>query len=143
MTALELKRRAAALNSLAPAGIAVVVCLGYYFGSVIGLQLRLPPATPSVVWPPNATLTAALLLTRRERWWIVLAAALPAHLAVQLQTEWPLSFIITIFFTNCFEALIGAVGFRMLSDGVPRLDTFRRLWAFIVVVGVAAPLISS
>src|SRR5262245_36239180 len=143
MTALELKQKPAAPKSLAPAGIAIAVCLGYYLGSIVGLDLRLPPATPSVVWPPNATLTAALLLTPRERWWIVLAAALPAHLAVQLQTDWPLPFIIAVFFTNCFEALIAATGFRLLSDGVPRLDTFKRLWAFVVAAGLAAPLISS
>ena len=83
------------------------------------------------------------MLTRRERWWLVLAAALPAHLAVQLKTEWPLSFIGLVFFTNCFEALIAAVGFRLLSDGVPRLDTFSRLRAFFVAAGLAAPLISS
>ena len=143
MTALEPKSRAAARHSLAPAGIAVAVCLAYYLGAVLGLQLRLPGATPSVVWPPNAMLTAALLLTRRDRWWIVLAAALPAHLAVQLQTDWPLAFIAAVFCTNCFEALLAAVGFRLLSDGVPRLDTFSRLWAFFLAAGLAAPLISS
>jgi signal transduction histidine kinase/integral membrane sensor domain MASE1 len=143
MTALELKQNAAARHSLAPAGIALAVCLGYYLGALVGLELRLPPATPSVVWPPNATLTAALLLTRRDRWWIVLAAALPAHLAVQLQTDWPRPLIAALFFTNCFEALIAAVGFRLLSDGVPRLDTFSRLRAFIAAAGLAAPLISS
>jgi len=143
MTALDLKRNATLSKSLAPAGIAVAVCLGYYFGALVGLELRLPPATPSVVWPPNATLTAALLLTRRDRWWIVLAAALPAHLAVQLQTDWPRTLIAALFFTNCFEALIAAVGFRLLSDGVPRLDTFKRLRAFILAAGLAAPLISS
>ena len=143
MTAFELKRRAAALNGLVPAGLAVAVCLGYYLGSLIGLQLRLPSATPSVVWPPNAMLTAALLLTRRDRWWIVLAAALPAHLAVQLQTEWPLPLIVALFFTNCSEALIAAGGFRLLSDGIPRFDTFTRLRAFFLAAGLAAPLISS
>jgi signal transduction histidine kinase/integral membrane sensor domain MASE1 len=142
MTTLDLKQNGAR-NSWAPASIALAVCVGYYLGSVVGLDLRLPLATPSVVWPPNATLTAALLLTRRERWWIVLAAALPAHLAVQLQTDWPLPFIVAVFFTNCFEALIAAAGFRILSDGVPRLDTFSRLWAFFVAAGLAAPLISS
>ena len=143
MTTLDLKRNATLSKSLAPAGIAVAVCLGYYFGALVGLELRLPPATPSVVWPPNATLTAALLLTRRDRWWIVLAAALPAHLAVQLQTDWPRTLIAALFFTNCFEALIAAVGFRLLSDGVPRLDTFKRLRAFLLAAGLAAPLISS
>ena len=103
----------------------------------------MPPATPSVVWPPNAMLTAALLLTRRDRWWVVLAAALPAHLAVQLQTDWPLALIVALFFTNCSEALIAAGGFRLLTDGTPRLETFNRLRAFFLAAGLAAPLISS
>src|SRR4029453_14076935 len=97
MTTLESNRKAVAGDSLAPAGIAVAVCLGYYVGAFVGLQLRLPAATPSVVWPPNATLTAALLLTRRDRWWIVLAAALPAPLAGPLQTDWPLTLIAALF----------------------------------------------
>ena len=143
MTAFTLTRRTAALNRLAPAGLAVAVCLGYYLGSLVGLELRLPPATPSVVWPPNAMLTAALLLTRRDRWWVVLAAALPAHLAVQLQTDWPLALIVALFFTNCSEALIAAGGFRLLTDGTPRLETFNRLRAFFLAAGLAAPLISS
>ena len=143
MTAFTLTRRTAALNRLAPAGLAVAVCLGYYLGSLVGLELRLPPATPSVVWPPNAMLTAALLLTRRDRWWVVLAAALPAHLAVQLQTDWPLALIVALFFTNCSEALIAAGGFRLWTDGTPRLETFNRLRAFFLAAGLAAPLISS
>ena len=143
MTAIELTRKLSARKGLAPVGLAVAVCLGYYLASLVGLQLRVPGTTPSVVWPPNATLTAALLLTRRDRWWIVLAAAFPAHLAVQLQTDWPLSFIGGVFITNCLEALIAAGGFRLLSDGVPRFDTFSRLGAFFVAAGVAAPLLSS
>ena len=143
MTALEPDWRFFTRHRLAPAGIAVAVCLSYYLGSLVGLQLRVPSTTPSVIWPPNAILAAVLILTSRSRWWIVLAAALPAHLFVQLQTEWPIAFIVLVFFTNCLEALIAAAGFRLLSDGVPRLDTFGRLWAFLAAAGVAAPLLSS
>jgi two-component system, LuxR family, sensor kinase FixL len=143
MTPLELTRQLSARKGFAPAGLAVAVCLGYYVGALVGLELRVPATTPSVVWPPNATLTAALLLTRRDRWWIVLAAALPAHLAVQLRTEWPGMFVAAVFLTNCLEALIAAIGFRLLSDGAPRLDSFARLRAFFVAAGLAAPLLSS
>src|SRR5437899_3353641 len=38
--------------------LAVTAAVAYYVGSLIGLQLRLRPATPSVLWPPNAILTA-------------------------------------------------------------------------------------
>jgi signal transduction histidine kinase/integral membrane sensor domain MASE1 len=143
MTAGDLRHGFEGNQRMAPVGLAVAVCAGYYFGSLLGLELRVPPATPSVVWPPNAILTAALLLTRQRDWWIVLAAALPAHLAVQLRTDWPMTFIGFVFVTNCLEALIAAFGYRKLSDGVPRLETFDRLMAFLAAAGIAAPVLSS
>ena len=60
------------------------MCAGYYFGSILGLLLRIPPATPSIIWPPNAILTAALLLVPPRRWWLVLLPVLPVHVAVEL-----------------------------------------------------------
>src|SRR5262245_3165249 len=67
---------------------------GYYLGSLLGLQLRLLPATTSVLWPPNSILAAILILAPIRRWPIVLLSALPVHLYLQLQTEWPLSLIL-------------------------------------------------
>ncbi len=75
---------------VAALGIAIAVCAGYYFGSILGLLLRVPPATPSIIWPPNAILTAALLLVPPRRWWLVLLPVLPVHIAVELPTGWPL-----------------------------------------------------
>ena len=64
-------------------GTAAIVGLGYYAGVQVGLALRFPPATTSVLWPPNAILTAALLLTPIRRWWVCLAGALPVHFLIQ------------------------------------------------------------
>jgi signal transduction histidine kinase/integral membrane sensor domain MASE1 len=124
-------------------GIVLGVCAGYYAASVLGLQLRLPSVTPSVLWPPNAILTSALLLTPPTRWPIVFLAALPAHLVVQLPTEWPLSMILAVFLTNCLEALIAAGGIWFLSDAPSRFDTFRRLVIFLFCAAVTAPVLSS
>ena len=41
-----------------PAALAGVAA-AYYVGAVVGFVLRFPPATTSVLWPPNAILTAA------------------------------------------------------------------------------------
>jgi len=60
------------------------VAAGYYIGANLGIILRLPPATPSVMRPPNAILTATLLLAPPRRWPIYLLAAFPAHLAAEL-----------------------------------------------------------
>src|SRR5882724_12007855 len=74
------------LRTAAPA---LLVCVGYYVGANIGFILRFPPATPSVMWPPNAILTATLLLTPPRWWWIYLLAAFPAHVAAVLGVDWP------------------------------------------------------
>ena len=51
------------MTTIQLAASALAVSLSYYLGANLGLILRFPPATPSVMWPPNAILTATLLLT--------------------------------------------------------------------------------
>ena len=46
---------------------ALLVCVGYYVGALLGDQLQFHPLPTSVMWPPNAILTAALLLTEPRR----------------------------------------------------------------------------
>jgi signal transduction histidine kinase/integral membrane sensor domain MASE1 len=118
-------------------GIALAVCAGYYLGSILGLLLRIPPATPSVIWPPNATLTAALLLVHPRRWWLVLLPVLPVHIAVELQTGWPLSLVLALFATNCLEAITAAGIVWWLSDAPGQFGTPRRLSTFFLGVVVA------
>jgi signal transduction histidine kinase/integral membrane sensor domain MASE1 len=122
---------------------AVLVGAAYYAGSQLGLVLRFPPTTTSVLWPPNAVLTVALLLSPPRRWPVFLLAALPAHLLVQLQTDWPLPMILALFATNCSEALLAAGGVRLLGDDPIRFDTLRRVAAFIVAAVLLAPFLSS
>ena len=122
---------------------AVLVCAAYYVGARIGLVLRFPPATPSVLWPPNAILTATLLLTPARRWWIYLLAAFPAHLLVELEAAWPWSMILPLFATNCSEAVLAAWGVRRFSGAPTGFDTLRRVAVFIVAAGLAAPFLSS
>ena len=88
------------------------VWLGYYVGSVTGFTLRIPPATTSVLWPPNTVLTFALLITPPRRWLWCLVAALSAHLMVQGDIGWQFGLIVALFGTNSLEALIAAYGFR-------------------------------
>jgi signal transduction histidine kinase/integral membrane sensor domain MASE1 len=122
---------------------ALLVCAGYYIGANIGFILRFPPATPSVMWPPNAILTATLLLAPPRRWWIYLLAAFPAHLMAEVSVVWPLSLVFVLFITNCSEALLAAAGMRWLSDAPIRFDTLRRVVIFIVVAVLLAPFVSS
>ena len=117
--------------------------MSYYVGANIGFILRIPPATPSVLWPPNSVLTATLLLAPRRRWWIYLLAAFPAHLAAELPAGWPTSLVLALFATNCSEALVAAVCVRHFSDAPTRLDTLRRVVVFIAGAVLTAPFVSS
>src|SRR5262245_44352984 len=122
---------------------AVATGVAYFLGSLLGFALRLPPSTPSVLWPPNAILTSALLLTPTRWWAACLAAALPAHLATQLPMGWSVVMILFLFVTNCSEAIIGAGLARWLISGRLRLDRLRGLLVFLAAVVVVGPLVST
>jgi signal transduction histidine kinase/integral membrane sensor domain MASE1 len=101
------------------------------------------PATPSVFWPPNAILTATLLVAPVRRWWIYLLAAFPAHLLAQLGVNRPLSLVVALFATNCSEALVAAACVRRFGGVPTRFDTLRRMGVFIGGAVLIAPFVSS
>ena len=72
------------------------------------IRATFQPHPISILWPPNSILLAALVLTRPRYWWLLLAAAFPAHLAAQFQGGVPFVQIVAWFISNCSEALIGA-----------------------------------
>src|SRR5687768_10745967 len=106
--------------------IPLLVFIGYALGAQVGMALRMPDTIPSVVWPPNAILTTALLFTPPRRWGFVFAAAFPAHLLVELGA-WPWPMVLAFFATNCSEAAIAALGVWRFSDAPSRFDTLSRV----------------
>ena len=62
-------------------GQLALIALAYYVGVRLGLGFRFKDTQISLVWPPNAIILAALLLTPRSRWWTVLLAGAVAHIA--------------------------------------------------------------
>ena len=142
MTPIRPAERARAALPLT--ALAVAVAVAYYVGARIGLVLTMPPMSPSVLWPPNAILTAALLLAPRRRWGLYLLAALPAHLAVQLGTFWPTPLVLALYLTNCSEAIIAAAVVRRFADRGPAVfDSLRSVMIFIAGAGFLAPASSS
>jgi len=89
-----------------------------------------------------ATMAAMLLFTPTRRWWLVLLAALPAHLVLELP-NWSTVVVAGLFATNCSEALLAAGGVRLLSREPFRLGTVRQMAIFIGVAALFAPLVSS
>ncbi len=137
------RRGADAPATLRIAATALLVSVGYYIGANLGFILRFPPAIPSVLWPPNAILTATLLLAPARRWWIYLLAAFPAHLVAEMAVPWPTEFVLALFATNCSEALIAAVCVRRFSDAPAKFDTLRGVVVFLLGAVFFAPFASS
>jgi two-component system sensor kinase FixL len=119
-----------------------IVAIAYYIGARVGLALTMTSHPVSTLWPPNAILLAALMLTPTRAWGLVLLAALPAHLAVELTHGIPTAMVLSWFVSNCTEALIGAGAMRALGSN-PRLDTFRRVIAFLSAGVFLGPFLSS
>jgi PAS domain S-box-containing protein len=121
----------------------LLVFAGYYLGCKIGFALTFKPHPVSVLWPPNSVLVAAFLLTPPRRWWLVVLAALPAHLAAELQNHVPLPMILSWFISNSSEALIGAGLMRYLVGGPIRFTTVRNVGLFCLCVVFIGPFLSS
>ena len=122
---------------------ALLVFVGYYLGARIGFALTLQPHPVSVLWPPNSILVAALLLTPARIWWVILLAALPAHLAAQVQSHVPPLMIVCWFISNSCEAVIGAGLTRYLVGGPIRFTTLRTVGIFCLCVVFIGPFLSS
>jgi signal transduction histidine kinase/integral membrane sensor domain MASE1 len=121
----------------------LAVATAYYLGARVGFVLRFPPATTSVLWPPNAILTAALVLATPRRFWLVILAALPAHVLVEAQAGFPAPLIASLFATNCLEAVLAAGAMYRWSDDPTRFDSFQRVLAFVGGAVLLAPTVSS
>lgn len=124
-------------------GSALFTFVGYYLGSHIGFALTFQPHPVSVLWPPNSILLAALLLSPVRLWWLVLAAAFPAHCLAQAQSDIPWPMLLCYFVSNSCEALIGASCIRYFIPGQIRFDNLRGTALFCVFGGLAGPFLSS
>lgn len=120
------------------------VGLAYYAGVQIAAALAFPPVYMiSVLSPPSAILTAAFLLLPMRHWWLCVAVALPVHWLPESGTDQPALLALAAFGASCLEGLIAACGVRLLNDEPTKLDSFRRVAAFIGAAAFAAPALSS
>src|SRR5690349_23630443 len=93
----SLKTKLPMAEIVLPTWIGLLVGIAYYFGAMVGFAFTLPNQSVSTLWPPNSIMLAFLLLQPRQRYWIILLAAFPAHLVLQLQSGVPLPLILSRF----------------------------------------------
>jgi signal transduction histidine kinase len=134
----------ASTAAFVPAAFApVVVAAGYFLGSLLGLSLQFPSTQISAIWPPNAILLAALLVTPRSRWWIYLLAVLPAHLLAQVLMGIPLVVVLINFAGNVGDALLGVVAIEHFLVEPRRFDRLRPVVLIMLFGGILAPAVMS
>src|SRR5262245_22750100 len=59
----------------------IILALLYYFLVAVSMKLHLSTSSLALVWPSNALLVAALVLSPKRHWWVYLLAVVPAHVA--------------------------------------------------------------
>src|SRR5215469_7684297 len=119
-------------------GVAVL----YYFMVAISMKLRVSTSTLALIWPSNALLVAALLLSSRRHWWIYLLAVIPAHVAamhVYNVGPWWLGYQLV---ANSALAIVSAAILRRFKPEVLYFETLNEVFAFLIV-SIAVPGIVS
>lgn len=124
-------------------GFALLIGAAYYAGTKIGFLLTPYPDPISTLWPPNAMLFAGLLLAPQRTWWLILLAALPAHLIIQLQSGVPVPTMLGWFVTNSSEALVGAYCVRRFTKGDSPFKSFHGVSFFIIFGVIITPVATS
>jgi PAS domain S-box-containing protein len=111
----------------------LLLCAGYYAGGSVGMALRLVPGGPTEVWLPQGILLAALLTAPLRRWWLYSVALLPTHvlLTAVRNPQVPDAMMLVQLAGQIVQAVVAAALLRPVLGNPPRLDSLRRMGAFI------------
>ncbi len=110
----------------------------YYLGAELAFWVGTLSHAFAPLWPPNVILFYALLQAPYRAWPIYVGAALPAHIAAEMQMGMPAEEWLGAFVCNGALALGAASGLR-LTVRPPWLGTLTTTWIFILIAALAAP----
>lgn len=113
-------------------GWCIALAVSYYFAALLGFGFRFPNSQISIIWPPNAVLLSALILTPRNKWWAVLATTALAHAAAlgQVVPGWRLIWQIAI---NSVFATATAELMRRIGRFPVHLGDRRQVVSYIAI----------
>jgi signal transduction histidine kinase len=132
------------LSSPLPALIsALLVAIVCYQADKLVYVLGIPPDHIASFWPPTPFLIAALLLTSRKIWPLLVAAGLAGMALSDIRNGVPASFEVWITLGNLVDVLVALAGIRLLFTGVPRLNSLQTLAKYLAVAVILPPFISS
>ncbi len=101
-----------------------------------------PPIFVSPIWPTNAILLCALIVTPVRHWWAYAIAGFFASVNHNAHTGAAVSQIVLFLIADGLEVTVAAIGVRRLAGGADAFASPRRLVAYLIVV-VVAPFVSA
>jgi signal transduction histidine kinase len=134
------RMRRAATVICAPA----LVAGGYYLGAQAAFAIgTLSDRIFAPFWPPNTVLLCALVLVPARRWWLLIAAAFPAHVLAEISVGMPPPQYLIAFATNCMVAMLGACGIRRFIGEPPWFTSLHQGVLYVLIVVVASPALAA
>jgi PAS domain S-box-containing protein len=121
----------------------LLLCGGYYLGGAIGMAMRLVPTGPSEIWLPQGVVLAAMLTAPVRRWWLYSVALLPTHayLSSVYNPHTHASMMLLQHVGQIGQCAVAAALLRPILGKPPRLDSLRRMGAFIFIGTFLVPLV--
>ncbi|HKR67792.1 MAG TPA: SpoIIE family protein phosphatase [Streptosporangiaceae bacterium] len=120
-------------------GLFALVLVGYAAGAELSWQSFSSGA--AFGFPPAGITLAALLLTAKRRWPVIIASIVLGELAVDLQHHVPALVALGSSAANAVEPLVGATCVLYLCRGLPDLGMRAELLRFLLGAVVIGPLI--
>ena len=117
--------------------LSLLVCAGYYLGTLLGYAFIFPSSYISIVWPPNTVLLVALLLSPRRHWAWLLAIAFPVHLLAQAQFGVSLTMASLYYVYDCGLLLITAGALQWFGLNTFDLRELRQALIFVAITTIA------
>lgn len=122
----------------------LVVGIAYYVGAEAAFFIgTLSDKVFAPFWPPNIVLFCALLLSPPKRWWLFIAAALPAHIVAETTVGMPAARMAVAFVTNCLISVMSAFAVQMLIGRSNWFSSPRRTALYILLTVVVSPAIAA
>ena len=124
----------------APLQTALIVAVAYFVGAETAFFIgTLSDEIFAPFWPPNVILFCAFVVVPERRWWTVIAAAFPAHVAAELTIGMSAGQIVVAFATNVAVAVLNTAALRRLAGPRPWLTDLRKTAVYVLVTAGVAP----
>jgi signal transduction histidine kinase len=131
-------------QTFAPLRGPFLVALAYYLGAEAAFYIgTLSDKIFAIFWPPNVILFCALVIAPQRRWWLYIAAVLPAHAIAEHGVGMPVPQMALAFATNCMVALLNAYAVRRFVGDPPWFGTFQKAALYIVIAAGPCPALSA